>query len=350
MDHETDRNREPPLQAALAAAGVGTWSIEARERTIRRDAAFNAMLGLEPVAAVESLADFVARLHPDDRARMGAAIDTFIAESRFQVFEHRVLLPDAGVRWIRARGSGAPVADGGPIHAGVAVDITREKELEQQRDLFLGVLGHDLRNPLNVISMGVQAVLVQGPPPELARVATRILVSAKRMMRLIEQLMEFARAHSDGIRLRRGPMELGELARTVAAEVEAAHPGRSVVVTGDEVAGEWDRDRLAQVLQNLVVNAVTHGDRRVPVRVQVLRAGGGATVEVENEGQPIPEDRKASLFNPFERASQRAGGVGLGLYITRVIVVAHGGEIDFDSDDRRTRFRVRLPLATAAPG
>jgi signal transduction histidine kinase len=146
-------------------------------------------------------------------------------------------------------------------------------------------------------------------------------------------------------------MELGELARDVAAEVEAAHPGRSVAVeAGDEVAGEWDRDRLAQVLQNLLVNALTHGDRRVPVRVRVLREDGVATVEVENQGRPIPEDRRAALFNPFERASQRAGGVGLGLYITRVIVVAHGGEIDFASDDRRTRFRVRLPLSTLSTG
>src|SRR5688500_10580559 len=146
------------------------------DRSIRRDAAFNSMIGLEAVEATEPLTAFLERFHPDDRTRMASALDTFIAEGRFQIFEQRIVLPDTSVLWIRSRGSCAAVPGGPPIHTGVAVDITREKKLEQQRDLFLGVLGHDLRNPLNVISVGAQAVLVQDPPPEIAKVASRIVV------------------------------------------------------------------------------------------------------------------------------------------------------------------------------
>jgi signal transduction histidine kinase len=312
---------------------------------IRRDAVFNEMLGLEPLAAAEPLTAFVERFHPDDCARMSSALDTFVVEGGFQIFEHRLLLPDNTVRWIRSRGSCATVPDSGQvIHAGVAIDITREKRLEQQRDLFLGVLGHDLRNPLNVVSMGAQAILVQDPSPTSAKVAGRILLSVERMSRLINQVIGFARAHSEGIRLGPTRMELGTLAREVAAEVEAAHPARRVSVeVGAEVVGEWDRDRLAQVLQNLLVNAVTHGDPAAPVRVKVSSDAGFATLEVENEGQPIPENLRNALFDPFERASQRTGGVGLGLYITREIVLAHGGEIGFTSDEQKTRFHVRLP-------
>lgn len=351
IDDTATREGEQPVQAALSGVGVGTWVIEVSNRTIRRDAVFNEMLGLEPVAAAEPLTAFLERFHPDDRARMASAIDTFVAQGGFQIFEHRIVLPDTTVRWIRSRGSCATVPGGGtPKHAGIAVDITREKTLEQQRDLFLGVLGHDLRNPLNVISMGVQAILVQDPPPRVVDVTSRILVSVRRMSRLIDQVMEFARANSEGIQLRPSVMELGTLAREVATEVEAAHPGRAVLVeAGGDVVGTWDRDRLAQLLQNLLVNAVTHGDPGGPVRVRVFVEGGLATIEVENQGPPIPEDRKRALFHPFERASQRAGGVGLGLYITREIVVAHGGEIDVISDDHRTQFRARLPITANVP-
>ena len=348
IDGASTRKSERPLQAAIAGAGVGTWIIEVRNRTIRRDAVFNEMLGLKPVAAEEPLTAFLERFHPDDRGRMASAIDTFVAEGSFQIFEHRIILPDTTVRWIRSRGSCATVPDEGrPIHAGIAVDITREKTLEQQRELFLGVLGHDLRNPLNVVSMGVHAILSQDPSSNVANAASRILDSVKRMNRLIEQVMEFARAHSEGIRLRRSEMELGTLAREVATQVEAAHAGRTVMVEASgPLVGEWDRDRLTQMLQNLLVNAVTHGDPGGPVRVRVFKEGGLAIVDVENQGQPISEDRKRTLFNPFERASQRTGGVGLGLYITREIVVAHGGEIDVMSGEQRTRFRVGLPFST----
>ncbi|NVB84994.1 MAG: PAS domain-containing protein [Kofleriaceae bacterium] len=235
----------------------------------------------------------------------------------------------------------------------LALDNRRATELLRHegslRELFMAVLAHDLRNPLNAIQLGASALAGrQDQADAVSRVAQRIVSSAERMGKLIEQVLDLTRARAmGGIPVERRPMQLAPLVEAVVDEVRAAHPTRAidVVVRGD-CSGTWDPDRLAQAVSNLVGNAVTHGTAGTPVRVELV---GGTDVElsVHNESAPIAPETLATLFDPFrrgERSSQAAPrGLGLGLYITDQIVQAHGGSIVAESDAAGTRFRVTLP-------
>jgi signal transduction histidine kinase len=167
------------------------------------------------------------------------------------------------------------------------------------------------------------------------------------MARLISQLLDFTRARlGGGFELQRKRMSLLAAAKEVADETVPALSRRTLRVEGDDVHGEWDRDRIAQVLANLVTNAVKHSPDGSRIRVDVRSAEADvAAVDVWNEGPPMPPGTK--VFEPFERGTKAGDGLGLGLYIAHEIVRAHGGSLTVDSNETGTTFRVRLPMSGA---
>lgn len=234
-------------------------------------------------------------------------------------------------------------------------------------ELFVGVLGHDLRNPLNAIMTSAQllrmrarqeAAGVREPDRDQAALRTpleRILGSGERMARMIEQLLDLTRVRlGSGIRPNRARLDLEPLCRQVLDELLVAHPQwRLELVTRGSLTGEWDGDRLAQVVSNLAGNAVQHGDPARPLRVELDGEDEGQVVlRVWNAGV-IPEALLPTLFDPFRGSSSRhasgAQGLGLGLFITQQLVEAHGGEIDVCSTAAGgTRFEVVLPRRESA--
>jgi PAS domain S-box-containing protein len=226
-----------------------------------------------------------------------------------------------------------------------AAQLASEAEL---RERFVGVLGHDLKNPLAAIvttarTLERRAALPSEERPTVERVAR----CADRMGRMIDELLDFTRIrHCGGLPLSPGPAELDTLAEEILAELRAARPGITLrcEARGD-CRGEWDADRLSAVVSNLAGNAMRYGERGAPVVVRVDGTGAGVVLEVENQGAPIAPDELAVIFEPFRTGSGHPAkeGLGLGLYITREIVVAHGGAISVDSQGGRTVFTVELP-------
>ena len=233
------------------------------------------------------------------------------------------------------------------------------QEHERTADLqerFAAILGHDLRNPLSSVAMGVQVLQSYRPPGQQQRTLDRMASSAARMSRMIDQLLDLTRCRlGGGIAVTPAPMNLGKLVTDVAEEASAAHPGHKLVVEAvGDLEGEWDSDRLAQVVSNLVGNAMVHGAPDGGVRVSVHGFDDTVEVDVQSAGSPIPEEEKGTLFEPFRRserpsATAHTSGLGLGLYITKEIVVAHGGAIEVKSPDGDgTTFHVVLPRASDA--
>jgi PAS domain S-box-containing protein len=215
-------------------------------------------------------------------------------------------------------------------------------------EMFAGILGHDLRNPLGAISTGAHYLLRMNAGERVAKTAARILSSTDRMTRMVDQLLDFTRIRvGDGIALRRERISLSELCHHVREELEAGHPDRSVTVHCEgEAIGEWDSDRLLQVFSNLVGNALHHGagDRPVTIRIDATGASD-VTAEVHNDGV-VPPEMVPILFEPFRGTNkqQKSKGLGLGLFITQQIVLSHGGTIDVTSTEAEgTTFRIRLP-------
>jgi two-component system sensor histidine kinase/response regulator len=231
----------------------------------------------------------------------------------------------------------------------LARELQEKTETLRLNEMLTAVLSHDLRSPLNAVL--TSAVLIQRRSTEqpVKDTADRILSSGKRMSRMIEDMLDMARARlAGGIPLKREPADLGVLIDRVISEVQAAYPeGRIEVQQAGDLNGNWDGERLAQVASNLLGNALQHGDASAAVNVKVDGTRAEAIViTVENSGT-IPPDLLPQLFDPFRGAQRQAGraeGLGLGLYIVQQIVAAHGGSVDVKSgDENRTIFAVRIP-------
>jgi signal transduction histidine kinase len=185
----------------------------------------------------------------------------------------------------------------------------------------------------------------------------RIDGSAERMARLVKQLLDFTRARmAGGIPLRPRDISLDEVCRRIIEELELVHPNRDIEldVRGD-CTGFWDEERMAQVLSNLVANALQNSPLGTPVTVRLEGVESLQRIEVHNAGAPIPEPMRARIFEPFHRSEagpgrMARGGLGLGLYIVSQIVQAHGGRVEVESSpDEGTSFIVLLPRSVPAP-
>ena len=218
------------------------------------------------------------------------------------------------------------------------------------RDQFIGVLSHDLRTPLGAVTAG--AALLAAPednPERRARVVTRIMSSAQRMERMVADLLDLTRTRLGGaIPLERRPADLRDVCEEALLEIRAAQPHVAVQfsATGD-LRGHWDADRLAQVVWNLVGNAVQHGGG-TPVTLEAREEGDAVTFAVSNGGAPIPPKLLTGVFEPLTRghAESPSQSIGLGLFIARAIVTAHGGDIQVSSSAQAgTTFTVVLPKA-----
>ncbi|MFL5353615.1 ATP-binding protein [Archangium sp.] len=245
----------------------------------------------------------------------------------------------------------------------VLVDITAQKEVETElrhsgelREQLIGVLGHDLRNPLNAIS--ASAFLLQRTEDlsgGAQRAVERIRTSAARMARMLNDILDFARGSVGGVLpVHRERVNLHELCRCALEELQVAYPSQRMELDPrGEGWGWWDPDRMAQVVGNLVSNALHHGRPDTPVRVEVRDAGSEVRLSVHNEGEPIPPELQAMLFQPFRRGTTGKAAtrsVGLGLYIVRQVARAHGGEVEVHSArGEGTTFTVRLPRGGPEP-
>jgi signal transduction histidine kinase len=240
---------------------------------------------------------------------------------------------------------------------GAATDISDTKRVQEElaralgfRDQMLGILGHDLRNPLSAVTGLTGLMLLDSALSEAARGRVEhIQEAARRMTEMIRTLIDFAQSRfkAGGLPVTPSPCDLGEIAAAAVADLRAAHHGCVIELAAPLcAAGHWDAGRMAQVVSNLVANAIAHGDRAAPVRVALDVGDEHVVLRVSNRGPMIPRELMPTLFEPFRQGSGGAAqsrGLGLGLYIVDQIVRGHGGTIAVDSTPEGTTFCVRVP-------
>ena len=225
-------------------------------------------------------------------------------------------------------------------------------ELGTLREQFIAVLGHDLRNPIAAVDAGLD-LLSRGPLDERsAALVGQMKRSCGRMSGLVNDILDFARGRlGGGIPVeRRAAADLDGALLQVVDELRGAHPGRAVECELDLRSPVFcDPRRVAQLLSNLLANALSHGARDRPVRVAARSGGGGGgtgfVLSVANEGAPIPPGTMSQLFRPFSRRAAGAptAGLGLGLYIASEIARSHGGVLGVSSTGDGTTFTLELP-------
>ncbi|WP_167784744.1 sensor histidine kinase [Ramlibacter rhizophilus] len=227
------------------------------------------------------------------------------------------------------------------------------KKVDDSRNLLLGVLGHDLRTPLGVVQMSAQYLLrADTLTGGQTKAVARIVTASERMRDMVKDILDFTQtAFGVALPITPVPADFGVITTNIVTEVAALHPDSRIELTCEgDLSGRWDAARIGQMLANLIANAVQHGAAGAPVNVSVDADEEAVRVKVTNAGQPIPARARENMFTPLRQrptveADRRPGssGLGLGLYITKEIAVAHGGTVELASDDEQTTFSVRLP-------
>ncbi|CAB3803090.1 sensor histidine kinase [Paraburkholderia fynbosensis] len=229
-------------------------------------------------------------------------------------------------------------------------------QVEQSRNLLLGMLGHDMRNPLQAIQVTASYLAALNAGERVSAAAARLIRSGARMQSLLDDFSDFNRSRLGlGINVMPTHVDLADVLADELDELRAVHPDRKLElqVSGDS-KGIWDGQRLQQLLQNLVLNAIKYGAQDSPVRVVVTGNATHVRIDVCNCGPAIERVTLAHIFDPLTRGANsqgtndKAGNLGLGLYIASEIAKAHHGAIEARSDGTETSFSVLLPRADLA--
>ena len=324
-----------------------------------------------PQSAAEEVAKSEGRsdARPDGRAKTAAEVHgAGRAESGFTVgemaSEYRALRASVIRLWTRANGtlSGADFNDmmrfNETIDQALAESIARyTQDVDHSKEMFVAILGHDLRTPLGAVVMASQFMIDTGglSKPQLA-MTNLIARSAKSMNAMVGDLLDFTRGRlGSGVPITRTDVDLAIVARNAVEEMMVAYPGSVVQIqTSGELRGGWDAPRMGQVLTNLIGNAVQHGSPGTPINVTAQGDPDEAILRVHNFGPTIPTSDLMGLFSPFKRLTSGQvttphSSLGLGLFIAERIVSAHGGTIDVSSSAAAgTSFTVRLPRRSTA--
>ena len=311
--------------------------------------------------------DTAAETHAEARLLSGYTVVQLVSE-------YRALRSSVLTLWAADIGETQPsdLADvtrfNEAVDQALAESVARyEFMVKQSQNMFLAILGHDLRNPLGTVVTGssflMQAVDI---PPKYVLVATRMFNSAKRMSKLINDLIDFTRTHlGPGIPIRVKQGSVVALCNEVVDELRTFHPERTIEFHAPQkLEAIFDESRIAQVLSNLIGNAIQYGNPDVPVSVRLSSNVDDIFVEVNNRGKAISQDKLQAIFDPMVRIAAHVHGtesnnsmertsLGIGLYISREIVHAHGGKINVTSSaSDGTTFSVtmpRLPVGFRSP-
>ncbi|WP_426748438.1 ATP-binding protein [Myxococcus faecalis] len=371
MQAAEERAWRSELRFRLAARATrdAVWEWDPRTGAVDWTSGLHEQFGYASSLIRDTRAWWEERLHPEDRERVVRGLRLAVSSQSHEWQEN--------YRFQRGDGTWAHVVDRCHIvrdTEGIAVqvvgamqDVTEMQQTESERLRLLaevhaqadferqliGIVSHDLRNPLGAITLAA-SLLAQTPDADerQQRNVQRIQRAADRATRMIRDLLDFTRARQGrGLPVYPRLMDLHEVVHAALDELQVAWPDRRILseYTGNGV-GQWDPDRVAQVLGNLVGNAMQYSAPDTVVRVVAQgEDSGGVVLEVHNQGLPIPLELKSRIFEPLERGLERPEdrgmrSIGLGLYIVRSIVVAHGGTVDVRStQDDGTTFTVRLP-------
>lgn len=278
------------------------------------------------------------------------------------VSEYRALRTSVLRQWLKQikGGTALDVEDMNRFHEAIDQALAESiasysRAVEASRNVFLGILGHDLRTPLGAILLGADMLRRSSSGGERnTRVATQIYTSVQRASQIVGDLLDLTRCQmGPGIPVRRTQVDLAPICERIVAEIQAFDPQAQLRFEPPTPAvGMFDGARMEQVFSNLISNAVHHGDRHSPIKVALTVTQDTCVFSVHNHGNPIPTDVQPFIFNPMGRFSQRSviehgptEGLGLGLFIASEIVASHQGLIEVESDSQSgTVFRVTVPL------
>jgi PAS domain S-box-containing protein len=371
--HTTElERRELQLAEAQQLAQVGSWEWDIERNVIICSDELYRIFGLDADTFAPNYDAFLKRIHPEDRERVQRAVQSAVRSGQPFEVEHRIQRQDGGERIIHSRGKVIVNAAGRPLRMFcMGQDITKRREVEERLGVleelnrvteeFIATASHDLKSPLTSIRGYTQLLLrrARSASPDVDQVAKGLAVIESQtaaMSRLVDVLLDASRIQAGGLELRTSPCDLGECLANALALLSPRDAQRVEVALPDApLAGDWEQDRVEQVLANLVGNALKYSPETEPVRVEVTRGARYIEVAISDRGMGIPPQELPLLFERFHRTPQARSsglsGTGLGLYICSGIITAHRGRIWAESPGAGlgATFRFTLPIDLTEP-
>ncbi len=345
------RKSEERFRALVEATSQAVWRTDADGAPIADSPSFRELTGMDRRAWFEGR--WLEVIHPDDADRVDVAWRRALTTRTPTELEYRLRRRDGQFTWTLARM--APVFDDrGQLIEWICAntDIEARKEAESVREMFVAILSHDLRNPVAAIEMWTQLALSRTDPGEesIRAPMERVVLVTGRMLRMISQLLDLTRVRlGDGIAPSPTAAHMEAIVGQALIENVTGRERFRVETTGD-MMGTWDVDRIYQVVANLTRNALEHSTEDTPIQIRLDGSEPEMVqLSVHSVGPAVPKDLRDVIFEPFRGSkthSRGSRGLGLGLFITKQIVQAHGGRISFDTSDAGTVFTVKLPRHT----
>ncbi|MBJ2158730.1 sensor histidine kinase [Variovorax sp. IB41] len=343
LDAEALRDHMPMI---LAAVAKDLRSAQTSHEQLAKS------LGQQP--HIHGAPETAAQTHALLRAKAGFDIAQLVAE-------YRALRASVLSLWFESGKMGDAQTQDDLIRFNEAIDQAVAEsvtyftaEMDRWRHVFLGVLGHDLRGPLNAILLTAEVLSKMTTEAPLERHTVRLIQSGKRMKTLLDDLLDFSRASLGlGLSLHLTPVDLASVCAEEVELLRAALPNAEISFrSAGETAGSFDGSRVREVLGNLVSNAARYGTQKAVIDVALVGDERDVRLSVTNTGEPIPEEQVQALFEPLRRGRPsdelaESANLGLGLFIVREIAKAHGGEITVTSAGGTTVFTLMLPRSAA---
>lgn len=325
---------------------VGTWTWDTRTGEVVWSSELDDFYGAAPTRSSLTTSWYTGLVHPDDAASVAEALERVVAAGGDASVAYRARRRDGDLRHlvVRAQRDGTT----GDRVTGVVIDLTdrhraevafaetaeREteaarvlQELNDQKDVFIRTVSHDLRSPLLVIERFaslLRAGAADLPESERREYAQRIVEMSKRLQRQLGDLLDLDRLSRGAVEPIRQPVDVLELAR---GSVQALDLGQRVVVEGEPLVADLDPGLVERIIENLLTNAARHGGESGRIVVHVARHGGGVLLTVDDEGPGVPEELRGAVFDVFRTGEMSSAGTGVGLSVVRRFAELHGGTV-----------------------
>jgi len=356
-DQEALRESLSDLRVAQHVAHVGSWRWDFRTNTTTWSDELYEIFGIDPHQSplpLPLLNPGLRLLSADSVLRLTSAIDTLRREGAPFEVDLEFTRPDGSTRWCTARGEAIRDRDGHITGVtATAADITHIMHLERLREEWTSIIAHDLRQPIGVISSASELIPELHDPRDELGMLQRIQSAAGTLKRMVNDLLDVSLLEAHHLKLERTQVDPSALARETVRRLTHLTGDRVQITESDpQLRMCVDPMRIEQVLVNLLSNAVKYGDPHAPIYLRIDRAATEVRIAVTNHGKGIPADELPRLFDRFARSRTTTGsgvpGLGLGLYITKELVKAHGGRIWAESDPgKTTTFHIALPAVEA---
>ncbi len=336
------------LKFAVDSAGLGTWDYDPQTKELIWDKRCKEIFGL-PQSGLIDMPAFLELIHPDDHVRVKNSIRSTLKDKNSGEFdlEFRTIPIHNKVKWLKAKGRAYFNEKGAAIRfIGTLLEITTQKLIDEatrdllnKKDEFISIASHELKTPITSLKAALQMIERMTVQKEEMKPAHSFvqkgIKQVDKLIELIKDLLEVTKIQAGKLKLKKTHFVLGELLNECCDDLHAQSDKHQLIIEGETNIGVYaDRNRIEQVLINLVSNAIKYSPGAGKVVVKVSESGHAVKVAITDFGIGIPKDKLPFLFDRFYRvddSSQRYSGLGLGLYISAEIVRRHGGQIDIES-------------------